>query len=90
MELIVNNKIYDNRAPYEKGKDIGKTYRLLNKHLTELGYGSFNCNDLFDFWNKISENQSACWLDVPENIEDFKNKIGYYEENEENEEWWMR
>ena len=49
MELIINNKIYDNRAPYEEGKDIGKTYRLLNKHLTELGYGSFNCNDLFDF-----------------------------------------
>lgn len=89
MELIINNKIYDNRAPYEEGKDIGKTYRLLNKHLTELGYGSFNCNDLFEFWNKISENRSACWLAVPENIEDFKDMIGYYEENEENEGWKM-
>ena len=71
----------------------GKTYRLLNKHLTELGYGSFNCNDLFEFWNEMSENRSACWLDVPENIEDFKDMIGYYEENEENEEnegWEMR
>ena len=82
MELIINNKIYDNRAPYEEEKDIGKTYRLLNKTLTELGYGSFNCNDLFEFWNMISENQGACWLGVPENIEDFKNIIGYYEENE--------
>ena len=34
----------------------------------------------------MSENQSACWLDVPENIEDFKDMIGYYEENEENKE----
>lgn len=90
MELIINKKIYDNKAPYEKRKDIDKTYRLLNKHLTELGYGSFNCNDLFEFWNEMSENQSACWLDVPENIEDFKDMIGYYEENEENEVWEMR
>ena len=90
MELIINKKIYDNKAPYEKRKDIGKTYRLLNKHLTELGYGSFNCNDLFEFWNEMSENRSDCWLDVPENIEDFKDMIGYYEENEENEGWEMR
>lgn len=87
MELIINKKIYDNKAPYEERKDIGKTYRLLNKHLTELGYGSFNCNDLFEFWNEMSEKRSACWLDVPENIEDFKDMIGYYEENEE---WEMR
>lgn len=82
MRLLINKIIYDNKAPYEK-ECIGKTYRLLNKHLMELGYGSFNCNDLFEFWNMISENQGACWLGVPENIEDFKNIIGYYEENEE-------
>ena len=82
MRLLINKIIYDNKAPYEEEECIGKTYRLLNKHLTELGYGSFNCNDLFEFWNMISEKQGACWLDVPENIEDFKNRIGYYEENE--------
>ena len=77
MRLNINNKIYDNQAPYERGNRIGNTYRLLNKHLMELGYGSFNCKDLFEFWNDMSESWDACWLDVPEDIEKFKEMIGY-------------
>ena len=81
MKLIINKKIYDNKAPYEEGEDIGKTYKLLNKHLMELGYGSFNCDDLYEFWNSISDEYVASWLNVPEDIEDLKEIIfGLYRE----------
>lgn len=80
MKLIINKKVYDNKAPYEGGKYIGETYKLLNKHLMKLGYGSFNCDDLYEFWNSISDKYGASWLGVPEDIEDFKRIIGYDDE----------
>lgn len=85
MRLKINNVIYDNRAPYEDEGNAGNDYKLMNKHLIELGYGAFNCNDLFEFWNELSDKYAACWLIVPENIEDFKALIGYY--NKEKEDW---
>ena len=81
MIIEINKVEYDNRAPYEDEKDSGYTYKLLNKHLMELGYGSFNCNDLYTFWNDISDRYSACWLDVPEDINEFKRKIGYIDDD---------
>ena len=81
MKLIINKTEYDNRSPYEKGDEIGNTYKLLNKHLMELGYGAFNCNDLFAFWKEISDKYCASWLCVPEDINIFKQMIDYEEED---------
>lgn len=83
MKIMINKVEYDNRAPYEDEEDSGQTYRLLNKHLMELGYGSFNCNDLYEFWNNISAQYCAGWLIVPEGIDEFKRIIGYGDEESE-------
>lgn len=80
MELRIGKTMYDNKAPYEDVNEIGNDYRLLNKHLMELGYGAFNCNDLYEFWNDMSDAYGASWLLVPENIEEFKSIIDYEEE----------
>ena len=80
MELRIGDTVYDNKAPYEYVGEIGNDYRLLNKHLMELGYGAFNCNDLCEFWKDISDDYGAGWLIVPKNIEEFKSIIGYEEE----------
>ena len=50
MIIEINKVEYDNRAPYEDEKDSGYTYKLLNKHLMELGYGS---EDINEFKRKI-------------------------------------
>ena len=80
MKLEINKTIYDNQAPYESIENAGTDYKLLNQYLMELGYGSFNCNDLYEFWSNVSDNYSASWLHVPETLDEFKHIIGYNEE----------
>lgn len=74
-KLIINNIIFDNKAPYENEQTAGNDYRLINQHLMELGYGTFNCNELFQFWCNISDEYDALWMEVPKNLEDFKKII---------------
>lgn len=85
MKLKIGNITYNNKAPYENINDIGNDYKLLNKHLMELGYGAFNCNELFEFWDRISAEYCASWLTVPEDLEEFKAIIGYDDDWYENE-----
>ena len=79
-KLIINNVILDNKAPYENEQTAGNDYRLINHHLMELGYGTFNCNELFQFWHHISDEYGTLWIEVPKNLEDFKKMINIYDE----------
>lgn len=73
MKIIINKTEYDNHAPYEIVD--GETYCILNNYLMRLGFGCFNCNDLYIFWSDVSEKVGASWLEIPDNIEDFKNLL---------------
>lgn len=88
MEIKLNNKIHSNKLPYTGYLESIEDIKKLATYMYECGFGYWNSDELFDLWNEISEKYSACWLNVPNTVEEFKEylssvDIGYVDDEEE-------